>query len=198
MFLDTTCLKACFRFWLDLSFSPTIGAPRMSARSIIWTPYLFITWDTNSGPLLLCRDPGSQNLGIIFLYYLATLAAVSGLVENASTHPENISTSTKKYLKLPDALAMTVTSAFQSFPGYVWLVWWALSGGGGGVWCWSCSLCRWGTSQPSDWWYFSHLELPWSQLMSYIELPSHNEFLYKPPWKLDKLKFEERSITHVH
>ena len=34
--------------------------------------------------------------------------------------------------------------------------------------------------------------------MSYIELPSHNEFLYKPPWKLDKLKFEERSITHVH
>ena len=71
----------------------------MSAGSIIWTPYLFIT--------------------IIFLYYLATLAAVSGLVENASTHPENVSTSTKRYLKLPDALGMTVKSAFQSAPGYV-------------------------------------------------------------------------------
>ena len=59
---------------------------------------------------------------ISFSNALATSAALSVLAGNASIHPENVCTSTQRYLKLPGTFGMTVKSICQSSPGYVPLV----------------------------------------------------------------------------
>lgn len=53
---------------------------------------------------------------------LGTSAASSILAGNASIYPENMSTSTRRYLKLLGTLGMPVKSNFQCSPGYVPLV----------------------------------------------------------------------------
>ena len=61
-----------------------------------------VTWDTKAGPLSLSRDPTGPNLGISsFSSASATSAVISVLVGNASIHLKNMSTSTRRYLKLP-------------------------------------------------------------------------------------------------
>lgn len=107
--------------WTSL-LSPVIGVLRLSARYILWSRP-FVIWDTNSEPLSLCRDPGRENLRIISCSNaLGTSAAISVLAWNASVYPENVSTSTRRYLKLLGTLGMTVKSTFQCSPGYVPLV----------------------------------------------------------------------------
>lgn len=84
---------------------------------------LFVTWDTNAGSSLLCRDPGNPNLKIIiFSNTLATSAAVSVLAENASVHRENVCTRTKGYLKFPSSPDRTGKPIFKLWSGYSSLV----------------------------------------------------------------------------
>ena len=73
---------------------------------------------------MLCKKPRDPNLEIFFFFSnsLAVSAAISVLAENAPVHSENVSTSTKRYLKLLDTLGMTVISMCQTFLGYVPLV----------------------------------------------------------------------------
>ena len=59
----------------------------------------------------LCKDAGSPNLGIIyFSNALASSAAISVLVWNASIHLENVSASTRSCLKLLSILSRTMKS----------------------------------------------------------------------------------------
>ena len=56
----------------------------------------------NIEALSVCKDLGSPNVDITsFSNNLATLAANSVLVGNTSTHPENVSTRTRRYPKFP-------------------------------------------------------------------------------------------------
>ena len=88
------------------------------------TPVIpFVTWNTNAGSSLLCRDPGNPNLKIIvFSNTLATSAAVSVLAENASVHWENVCTRTKGYLKFPSSPYRTGKPIFKFWSGYSSLV----------------------------------------------------------------------------
>ena len=91
---------------MDLSTFPNDWGLQAECKVLFMPRVLvipFVTWDMNTEAFSVCRDLGSPNLDIISLSNnLATLAAISVLVGNTSTHPENISTSTRRYLKLPN------------------------------------------------------------------------------------------------
>ena len=73
----------------SLYFPQWLGSPRWVQSPILCPGHLLSPCDTNAGPLSLCRDPGSPNLGILYLgNVLATLAAIWVLIRNASSHPE--------------------------------------------------------------------------------------------------------------
>lgn len=51
----------------------------------------YVTFDTDAGLLLICKDPGSPNLGIIPSSALATSATISVLAGKVSIYLENTS-----------------------------------------------------------------------------------------------------------
>ena len=54
-------------------------------------------WEVNSGPLSVWREVGIPNLGIISDKRIeATVLALLFVVGNSSTHPEKVSTRTKR------------------------------------------------------------------------------------------------------
>ena len=60
-----------------------------------------MTLDVNSGPLSDCRDEVRLNLGIISVRRIwAMVWALLFVVGNVSTHPEKVSTRTRRYLTL--------------------------------------------------------------------------------------------------
>ena len=60
-----------------------------------------MTLDVYFGTLADCRDEGRPNLGIISVRRIwATVWALLFVVGNASTHPEKMSTRTRRYLTL--------------------------------------------------------------------------------------------------
>ena len=95
-----------------------------------------------------CSLPGSSAHGI-FQARVQEWGATAFSGE-CSTHPENVSSNTKRHLKLFNALGDSEINQliFRICPG------WGLSGGLSGAWHWGCSLCRWSRSQLSDWLYF--------------------------------------------
>ena len=102
-----------------------IGVSGLSASSILCPGHsLFLssleTWMLDH--YYFVGTLGAQNGIISFSNYLSTSAATSFIKKNASIHPENVSTSPKRYLKLPSTLCMTVKSVCQAYPGYVPLV----------------------------------------------------------------------------
>ena len=65
-----------------------------------WTS-CWVTLDVNFGPLSDCRDEGRPNLRIISVRRIwATVWALLSVVGNVSTHPEKVSTWTRRYLTL--------------------------------------------------------------------------------------------------
>ena len=65
-----------------------------------WTS-CWLTLDVNFGPLSDCRDEGRPNLGIVSVRRIwATVWALLSVVGNVSTHPEKVSTWTRRYLTL--------------------------------------------------------------------------------------------------
>ena len=65
-----------------------------------WTS-CWLTLDVNFGPLSDCRDEGRPNLGIVSVRRIwATVWALLSVVGNVSTHPEKMSTWTRRYLTL--------------------------------------------------------------------------------------------------
>ena len=91
--------KAPFKVWLNLSTFPDDWGLQVECKVHFMPRALvipFVMWDTNPGPLSICRDPGTPNLGIISSSNaLTTSVAVSVLAGNASIHLENASTSTE-------------------------------------------------------------------------------------------------------
>ena len=185
-----------------LTFSRKIGVSKLSARPRALIH--LVTWDTNAGPLSLSKDPGTQTgvAGVaLFLLVmpLATWAAVSLLAGYTFlSHPDNVSASTKRCLKLPGILGMTLKSASLSQNMFLWSEW-ALSGD---LLMWGLvlgCLCADGAGLNSpDWLYVSFQKLPWSQLTSFKGLCFPTEFQDESPWWLDKLQLGERSTAHFH
>ena len=72
-----------------------------------WTS-CWVTLDVNSGPLSDCRDEGRPNLWIISVRRIwATVWALLFIVGNASTHPEKVSTRTRRYLTVRNGRHMS-------------------------------------------------------------------------------------------
>ena len=87
-----------------------------------WTS-CWVTLDVNSGPLSDCTDEGRPNLGIISVRIWATVWALLFVVGNASTHPEKVSTRTRRYLTLQTG-RLWVKSICQSCAGRLPRIWW--------------------------------------------------------------------------
>jgi hypothetical protein len=56
-----------------------------------------VTWDVNSGPLSDWKEAGTPNLGMMWVTIIeATVDALLLEVGKASTHPEKVSTRTRR------------------------------------------------------------------------------------------------------
>jgi hypothetical protein len=90
----------------------------LRALIIVW-----VTWDVNSGPLSDWKEVGIPNLGMMWVTTIeATVEALLLEVGKASTHPEKVSTKTKRYLCF-FTLGMLVKSICQSAPGMHPMAW---------------------------------------------------------------------------
>jgi hypothetical protein len=90
----------------------------LRALIIVW-----VTWDVNSGPLSDWKEVGIPNQGMIWVTIIAaTVVALLLEVGKASTHPEKVSTRTRRYLCL-FTLGIFVKSTCQSAPGMCPLAW---------------------------------------------------------------------------
>ena len=87
-------------------------------------------WETNSGPLSDWKEEGIPNSGRISVRRSeATVVARLLVVGKASTHPENVSTKTRRNLNFLTG-GMWVKSSCQSLPGICPLAWWVGKGPG--------------------------------------------------------------------
>ena len=85
------------------------------------------TWEVNSGPLSDWRETGTPTQGMISRRRSETDWALSLVVGNASTHPEKVSTKTRRYLTRL-TVGIWVKSSCQSVPGREPLAWWVGKG----------------------------------------------------------------------
>ena len=91
------------------------GMPRALDR--IWE-----TWEVNSGQLSDWRDWDTKSRDDLSEEKIRDWALLL-VVENASTHPEKMSTKTRRYLTHL-IVCMWVKSSYQSVPGREPLAWW--------------------------------------------------------------------------
>lgn len=139
----------------------------------------FITWDTSTRPLLLCKHPGSLNLGIIsFSNALATSATASVLSTQkmCPLAPRN-TWNCLVFLTWqwsPTANHLQVMSFCSEWALYGGLLRWGLVFG--------LFIVQVGHALAMQLIIVSCQELPWPQLTNYIGLPSHNVFLDEPPF----------------
>ena len=84
-------------------------------------------WEVNSGPLSDWREVGIPNRGMISQRSTLETAWALLVVGNSSTHPDIVSTKTRRYLTLL-TVGIWVNFSCQSVPGRKPLAWWVGKG----------------------------------------------------------------------